>query len=216
MSKGGDQVQETVAQRAMAEHAVNLMNDYRQRWLPVQQKLAQQVEAMGAEGSAARREAQGKAATDTQLQFSQAQGALEKGLTNAGAAPGSSRASLAITGMGADLAKSKGLSTMIADQQIDDAYTQGLSALMNIGQGKAGSVANSMAIQAQQSGAQARADASAALAEKQAYGELAGQVAGYGLQTALGPNRFGPDYSKFTGAYTGPTGPGINTPQAGT
>ena len=188
MSKGGEQ-QETPQQRAMAEHAVNLMQDYKQRWLPVQQKLAKQVEAMGAEGSAARREAAGKAATDTQLQFAQAQGALEKGLTAAGVAPGSSRASLAVTGMGADLAKSKGLGTMIADQQIEEAYTQGLGALMNIGQGKAATVANSLVSQAQQSGYQAAADARAALAEQQGYGRLAGQVAGYGLQSALsGPN----------------------------
>ncbi len=213
MSKGGE-VQETPQQRAMAEHAMNLMQDYKARWLPVQQKLAKQVETMGAEGSAARREAAGKAATDTQIEFSRAQGAMEKGLANAGAAAGSSRANLATTGLGADLAKSKGLSTMISNQQIEDAYTQGLGALMNIGQGKAASVANSMAIQAQQSGYQARADAQAALAEKQGYGELAGQAAGYGLQSAMAPNRFGQDYSKFTGAYQGPTG-SINTPQAG-
>ena len=215
MSKGGGEVQETSQQRAMAEHAVNLMQDYKQRWLPVQMKLAKQVEAMGAEGSAQRREAAGKAATDTQIQFAQAQGALEKGLTGAGAAPGSSRANLAITGMGSDLAKSKGLSTMIADQQIEDAYTQGLGALMQIGQGKSASVANSMAVQAQQSGYQSAADAQAALAERQAYGQLAGQVAGYGLQSAMAPNPYGADYTR-TGAYKGPTGPGINTPQAGT
>ncbi len=121
LSKGG-QIQETPQQRAMAEHAMLLMQDYKQRWLPVQQKLASNIQAMGAEGSAARKEAQGKAATDTQMQFSQAQGALEKGLSNAGALPGSSKANLAVTGMGSDLAKSKGLSTMIADQQIDDRH----------------------------------------------------------------------------------------------
>lgn len=189
MSKGGEQQQETPQQRAMAEHAVNLMQDYKQRWLPVQQKLAKQVEAMGAEGSAQRREAAGKAATDTQLQFAQAQGALEKGLTTAGAAPGSSRANLAVTGMGTDLAKSKGLSTMIGEQQIEEAYTQGLGALMNIGQGKAASVAGSLESQARQSATQAAADARASLAEQQGTGALVGQVAGYGLQSALaGPN----------------------------
>src|SRR6266850_3449458 len=136
MSKGGGEIQETAQQKAMAEHAVNLMNDYRQRWLPVQQRLASQIEAEGAEGSAARKEATGKAATDVQMQFGGAQGALEKGLSNAGAAVGSSKSNLAAGGAGADLAKSKGLGGMIANEQINDAYTQGLGALMALGQGK--------------------------------------------------------------------------------
>lgn len=202
MSKGG-QVQETPQQRAMAEHAVKLMGDYKQRWLPLQQKLATQIQTQGAEGSAARKEAAGKAATDTQMQFAGAQGALEKSLTNSGAAVGSSKSNLAISGVGADLAKSKGLGGMIADQQIDDAYTQGLGALMAIGTGKQATVANSLASQAQQSSYQAKADASAALQERMGYAGLAGQAAGYGLQGAMAP---GPNYVTPgpTGAYANP------------
>ena len=85
----------------------------------MQRKLAGQIEAEGAPNSAARREAAGKAATDTQIQCEGAKGQLEKQLTNAGAAPGSGRANLAITGLGSDVAKSKGLSTTISDQQIE-------------------------------------------------------------------------------------------------
>lgn len=181
MSKGG-QIQETPQQRAMVEMASQKMADYKQRWLPVQQKLAQQIESQGADGSAARKAAEGKAATDTQLQFNKAQGALEKSLSNSGAAPGSSRANLAVTGMGNDLAKSKGLSTMIGDQQIDDAYTQGLSTLTAMGQGKSANVSNSLAQQARQSGMQAQSDAQTSLANQQGMGELAGTVAGAGLQ----------------------------------
>lgn len=181
MSKGG-KVSETPQQRAMVQMATQKMADYKQRWLPVQQRLAQQVQTQGAEGSAARKAAEGKAATDTQLQFNKAQGALEKSLTNSGAGAGSSKANLAVTGMGNDLAKSKGLSTMIGDQQIDDAYTQGLSALMSIGQGKSASVGNAMANQARQSGMQAQADAQTSLANQQGMGELAGMAAGAGLQ----------------------------------
>lgn len=191
MSKGGQQIEETPQQKALQEHAVNLMADYRQRWLPVQTRLAGQIEAEGKEGSAARREAMGKAVTDTQMQFGQAQGALEKGLTNSGAAVGSSKSNLAVTGLGSDVAKSKGLSSMIGDQQITDAYTQGLGALMAIGQGKQANVANSLASQAQQSSYQARADASASMQERQGYAGLAGQAAGYGLQSAMTPGASG-------------------------
>lgn len=201
--KNQGDVQETPQQRAMAEHAVKLMDDYKQRWLPVQQKLAGQIEGMGKEGSAARREAVGKSATDTQMQFAPAQGALEKSLANSGAAVGSGKANLAIAGTGADIAKSKGLGGMVADQQIDDAYTQGLGALMAIGQGKQATVANSLASQAQQSSYQAKADAAASLQERQGYAGLAGQLAGYGLQSAMAP---GPNYVKpqADGTYLNP------------
>ena len=215
MSKGGDQVQETPQQRAMAERAVNLMKDYTQRWLPVQQKLAKQIQAAGAPNSAARREAAGKAATDTQISFAHAGGALEKQLTNAGAAPGSSKANLAVTGLGGDLAKSKGLSTTISDQQIDDAYTQGLSALMALGCGKEAGINNSLASQARQSATQANADASASLAEHQGQGMLLGQAAGYGLQSAM--SRPTPNFVKpqSDGGYINPSvgsgGMGIGT-----
>ena len=185
MSKGGG-AQETPQQRLMTEHAVNLMNDYRQRWLPVQKKLIAQVQAEGAPNSEARREAAGKAATDTQMGFSAAQGEVEKQLTNSGAAIGSSKSNLAETGLGAELGKAKGFGTTISDQQIDEAYTQGLSALMSIGQGKGATVSNARANQAQLSGASAAAAAGAQAASQQGTGQLLGTAAGFGLQSAIG------------------------------
>jgi len=210
MSKGGQQqIQETPQQIAMREHAVNLMADYKKRWLPVQQRLAAQIEATGAEGSAARREATGKAATDVQMQFGQAQGALEKGLTNSGAAVGSSKSNLAVAGLGSDLAKSKGLGGMMADQQIDEAYTQGLGALMALGQGKQATVANSLANQANQSSVQAQADANAALQERAGIGGLVGQAAGYGLQSAMSPGANGmTPFQTIRNRITGGSGTG--------
>jgi hypothetical protein len=199
----------------MAEHAMNLMQDYKQRWLPVQQRLAGQIEQMGATGSAARKEAAGKAATDVEAQFSQAQGAVEKNLANAGAAPGSSRANLAITGMGSNLATSKGAGMAISNQQIEDAYTQGLSALMAMGRGKAASVANSLASQAEQSGRQAAADATTAAAGAQGTAGLIGQIGGYGLQSALGGMK-GPVVpgGPVPGGYVAPGGQQFNNPSA--
>lgn len=216
MSKGGDQVQETPQQQAMAQHAVDLMNDYKQRWLPVQQKLAGQVEAMGAPGSAARREAAGKSAADVEAQFAPAQGAVERNLSNAGALPGSSRGNLAVTGMGADLAKSKGIGTTISDQQIEDAYTQGLGALMAIGRGKSANVNNALAVQANESGMQARADAAASAEAARGTAGLVGQVAGYGLQSAMAGPRGVPNVpGPVPGGYVDPnTGRTFNNPSA--
>src|ERR1700747_2149675 len=107
MSGGSStQVQETSAQKALAQHAQEVMNDYTARWLPVQKNLASQIESMGAKGSWQRTEGAGKATTDTAIQFSGAQGALSKSLANGGAELGSGRADLATAGLGADAAKS--------------------------------------------------------------------------------------------------------------
>lgn len=187
MSKGGDRVQETSQQKALAQFAAERFADYRKRWLPVQQRLAQQIEAMGAPDSAARRAAEGKANVDTQIAFGKAQGALEKSLTNSGAAPGSGRFNLADTGLAADAAKSKGLGMTVADQMIDDAYTQGLSALAATGQGQKASVDDSLARQARQSGAQAAADAEASLSAHAAQWGVGAQLAGAGLGAAMKP-----------------------------
>ena len=186
MSKGGSgEVKETGQQRAAAEHAANLFADYKKRWLPVQSALAQQTAEMGKPDSAARKMAAGRASTDTAIQFSKAQGGLEKGLANAGAAPGSGRFNLGVTGMGTDQAKATGLGAVAADQQIDDAYTQALASLAATGRGESAQVTDSLSRQATMSGRQAAADAEASLATRAAGMNLAGQFAGYGLQSAF-------------------------------
>jgi len=185
MGTKSGQVQETPAQRALAEHAVAQLQDYKQRWLPVQQKLARQIEEQGAPDSAARRLAAGKSSTDTAIAFDKAGKGLEASLSNAGVGPGSSRANLGVTGLGTDAAASTAAGHMISDQMIDDAYLQGLGALASVGRGERASVGQSLTAQAQQSSAQAQADASAALMERQGNAALAGQVAGFGLQQGL-------------------------------
>lgn len=58
MSKKQEQ-QETPQQRAMVDRAVNLFQDWKQRWLPVQRNLRGQIQAMGKPGSQAREAASG-------------------------------------------------------------------------------------------------------------------------------------------------------------
>lgn len=166
MSGDSGNVQETSAQKALAQHASNLMADYKARWLPVQQNLASQIESLKSPNSPFRTEAAGKASTDTAIQFSQAETGLNKALSNSGAAPGSGRADLATTGLGNDAAKSSGLGQMISGQQIDDAYTKGLGALTAIGQGQSAEVSQGLEQQSANSGIQARADAQAALEDR--------------------------------------------------
>lgn len=187
MAGGSGQVQETSAQKALAANAQARMDDYKARWLPVQQNLAAQIQAEGKPGSWQRTEAAGKASTDTAMQFGHVQGAVEASLSNHGAAPGSGRFAAGVTGTASDAAKSSGLGQLISDQQITDAYTKGLGALAAIGQGQSAQVATSMEQQASASALQAQADAKASLEGREAVGGALGSAAGYGVQQYAAP-----------------------------
>lgn len=215
-SKAGQQ-SETPQERASAEHAVAQLKDYRQRWLPVQQRLAETIEASGEKDSAARRLATGKATTDTAMAFDKAGGALERSLANKGVGPGSSRSNLAVAGIGSDAATSSGLGAVMSDQAIDDAYTQGLGALTSLGRGERASVGSSLSRMAEASSAQARADANASLMARESDAGMAGTVAGFGVQQGLkklgsGVNGF--DTTSSTQMMYG-NGGNLGTPQAG-
>ena len=193
MSKGGSEVKETSQQRAMTEFAVNQLQDYTKRWLPLQKRLAAQTMESGAAGSAARKSAAGRSNVDTQIAFAEAEGALEKRLAGTGRNPAA-----AMTGMSDNKATSRGMGQVTANQSVDDAYTETLAALAATGRGERAGVGNSLSRQAAISGDQAAADAQSALAKETAIGETAGSLAGYGLQAAMRP---GPK----------PQGPGMST-----
>jgi hypothetical protein len=214
MGQKAGQQSETEAQQVQATHAMQQLQDYKQRWQPVQAQLATTIENEGKTGSAARRLATGKAATDVSMQFDKAKTQLNAGLTNAGVAPGSGRAVAATAGLGADEAGSKGVNEMMSDQAVTDAYTQGLGALTALGHGNAATVGQNMTQQAQASGQQASADASASLMNYEGAAGVAGQVAGFGIQQGM-KNGFGfgstspptppPSVSQFPGGMGVPS-----------
>lgn len=185
-TKSGQQ-KETGAEQASAKHAQQLMTDYKQRWLPVQQQLAKTIQQSGEKDSDARALAKGKSSTDTAMQFEKAGTGLEKALTNSGVGPGSSRSNLAVTGMADDQATSTGLGALMSDQLVDDAYTQGLGALTALGRGERAMVGSGLSDQARQSSAQAANDASISLMNRQGDAQLGGQAVGFGLQQAMSP-----------------------------
>jgi hypothetical protein len=191
-------VQETERERAMAEVAMQRVQDYRQRWMPMQRNLARTVDAMGEGGSAARKQARGIASTETEGQFAGARDTMEKGLAGT-VGLGSSKAKLAITGMGDDQASSTGMGLTLAEQQIDDAYTAGLTSIMNLGLGQKATAVQGMSQSAAMSGQRAAFDADSALGRRMGNAQLAGQMVGVGLgyQQRQDPNRglFGPGYS---------------------
>lgn len=203
MSKGGSTVEETPQQVALAQYASDQMFDYEKRWLPVQKNLIAQAQDMGKADSAVRNRAEGRVAADSTAQFGAAEGALEKTLANNGVL-GSSRSKLAITGLGDDAAKSKGLGITMADQQVDDAYTQALGALAATGRGERAAVGNALNDQASSSARQATADAEAALADRAGKAQMVGQLAGFGLQSGM--SNFGKSGVGTTNDFSGVNG----------
>jgi hypothetical protein len=188
-------VKETPAQRAAMEYAVKKFADYKQRYLPLQMRMAEQIKDMKAFDSGERMRARGRASTETAARFSQAQSGLESALTASGAGPGSSKFKLATTGMGDDLATAQSMGLTSADQAIDNAYVEGLTALQSIGQGKDAAVSNAIDRQAAMSAQEAQFGAEMAARNRAGNRELVGTALGYGLSRAMpGPNTPAPSF----------------------
>jgi hypothetical protein len=221
MSKGG--VEESPQEAAMREHAVNLMQDYKLRWLPVQQKLIGDIKAEGAEGSVARKMAAGKASTDAAIAAEQTQGAVEKSLTNMGAGPASSRFKLGLGDIEENAAHGSAMGGLIADEQITDAYTRGLGAITALGRGEREQVGTGMEKQAAMGAQQAQETAQVQSQQAAGVAGLLGSAAGYGLQQGIGA-LMKPSTAPTggTGTITAPAGvwdagstpkvPGLSTP----
>lgn len=171
---------ETPQQRAMVQMALNKVQDYKARWLPLQKNLAQHIADMAPEGSQARREAKGIASTNIEGQFADARTGLESKLARTGGL-GSGKAKLAIAGMGADEATSLGLGLAGADQRVDDTYVSGLNTIMALGQGQKAQAIRGTAQEAAESGRAAAADAQMSLEHRMGNAQLVGQFAGMGL-----------------------------------
>lgn len=188
-NRNAGKVQETEAQRAMMEVAMQQMADYRQRWLPLQTNLANQIVGMNERGSFEREHAAGMATAERSQKFAKARGAVEQQLTAAGAAPGSSKFNLAMTGMAADEGQSKGLGLVGADQAVSDAYTRGLTNIMNLGAGQRATAEDGLSRSADISGRIAANDAQLSARERAGYGELIGT--GLGVAYGAYQNRGG-------------------------
>ena len=185
---GGNSVQETPAQQALAEHANNLMADYQKRWAPVQQRMIETTQTMGREGSSAREAAAGRAGADVEARFGQAGQKLQAGLNTTGAGVGSSKAKLAMGGLSLDKAAAKGQNISLSDQAITGAYMQGLSSIAAMGRGERAQVNAGLADQANMSARQAAQDADISLQNRMGNAQLAGQAVGLGFSQARKPN----------------------------
>lgn len=180
--------EETAAQRALAEVGRQQLDDFKRRWQPVQQRLARQITQAGSLGSFERRRAATMAKTDTTAAF----GRTAEGIDTSSAAAGDfgdSAHKLAIVGANADQATSSGLSTVAADQAVNDQTIQGLSAVTALGRGERAQAVDNMGRVAAISGQQAQADAEASLQSRMGNARLAATAAGAaGLALARKPD----------------------------
>lgn len=202
-------VKQTPQQRAQAEVALQQLQDFRQRWQPVQRQMAESIVQAGQRGSVERQQARGMATTDSAAQFSDAQQQLQQ-QTEAAGLGGSSKQKLAMAGLSDDAAMSSGMGIAGADQRIDDAYVQGLSQVMALGRGEKATAMQGMGDIARRSGQQAANDAALSLQRRAGNAQVAGQALGMGLSGALSPapaNFTSPDAS---GAYANPGGSTYN------
>lgn len=180
------QQQETPAQRALAQVARQQLDDFRRRWQPAQQRLAQQITQAGSLGSFERRRATTMAKVDTTAAFGRSAEAIDATAAGAGEFGGSGH-KLAIAGASADQATSSGLATVQTDQAVTDQTIQGLGAITALGRGERASAVNNMGRVAAISGQQAQADAAASLEQRMGDARLAGTVVGAGLGLARKP-----------------------------
>lgn len=180
MSGETEDTAETPQQRAMVQLALNKVQDYKQRWLPLQKNLASHIAGMIKPGSSASKAARGAASTSTEAEFADARTGLETTLAQRGGL-GSSKAKLAIAGMGEDQATAQGLGLTGADQQVEDAYVSGLSTIMALGQGQQAGAVQGLTRQAAMSGRQAAEDAALSLDRRMGNAQLVGQLAGTGF-----------------------------------
>jgi hypothetical protein len=185
MAKGGGQVKETSKERALADIGKQQLADFKQRWLPVQQKFAAQVTAAGGPDSFERRRATTMAGVDTSAKYGLAQQKLDQSAA-AGGAFGSASHKLGVVGMGQDRATSAGLGAVAADQATDDQSIAGLNAVTALGRGEKATALGGMQQAAAISARQAQADADRSLQERAGNYQLAGSVVGLGTGLMAG------------------------------
>lgn len=181
----GGNVRETPAQKALAEHASNLMADYKARWAPVQQRMIETTNVMGAPDSAQRRAATGRAAADVEARFGVAEQKAQAGLAATSGGIGSSKAKLGLGGLSLDKAAAKGQNVSLSDAAVDNAYLQGLAGIAAMGRGEKAAVSTGLTQQADWSAKQAQQDADLSLQNRMGYASLAGQAAGLGFAKKL-------------------------------
>lgn len=186
MKNGGAKVQETEAERALAEVARERFADYKKRWQPLQIRAAELVKSYADPNSVDRQRIEGQANLGTRQAFTDADQKLEEAAQARGIRSGSARAKLGRVALDNAEATSQGIGQVGADQAMDQAYAEGLSKIMAMGRGQSSGAIEGMGTAARTAASRAQLDAKNALEDQMGNAELIGTVAGIGLDAASG------------------------------
>lgn len=178
-------VPETAAEKAVSDLAMNRFRDYKQRWAPMQLRLAETIKSMGKEGSFERERLKSAQAADATVAFDKAGDQVAQRDTAAGINRNSSAAKLRQQGLRTDRAASVGIGGAISDQMIDDAYIGGLDALMRMGRGQEAGAVRGMGQSAQIAAGIAQNDAALAADQRAGNFEAAGTAIGIGAGSMM-------------------------------
>jgi len=206
---------ETAEQKEMAAIAAESYDDWRERWLPLQQSFFEDTMDVAPR----RRQALDTAATDYAQAFGRAQQGLESRLFGSGAAPGSGRYAMGLAGFADDRAQALGQGMADVDALIDDQYAQGLQALIDIGRGERTQALQGLSEAADLAQRRSLADAQNAFqgraAMQDAIGSAAGMAAAYGLRGKATPAGGSPSSLSTYGSFDA-IADGSMTPDFGT
>src|ERR1700756_1990475 len=158
-------VSATPQEQALTANMTAQWQDYQQRWLPVQQHLADVVNDMANPQAWQRQEAEGKAGLDVAPPFQQRDQQQIASAMTRGINPGSSAFKLGITGSATAQAAAKGAKVAEANEAIDRSYIENLKAITNPGKRLAGQSVQGQGIAAEVASREAISNASVANAQ---------------------------------------------------
>jgi len=177
---------ETAEERELAGIAAESYDDWRQRWLPLQQEFFEDMQDV----EPRRMEALGSANADYAQAFGRAERGLESSLMAGSGGPGSGRFAMGLGGFSLDRAQSTGQGMADVDSLIDDQYAAGLQSLIDMGRGERSNALQGMSQAADVAQRQAFSDAQTAFSNRAANMNAIGT--GVGLATAYGLKGIGP------------------------
>ena len=138
MNPSSGTVGPTPQEQALTQIAQQSFDEYRSKYLPMQDHLSDVITSMGQTNSWQRQEAEGKGNEDAASEFAQASKARTTAELDRGINVGSSRFKMGVGGMATAEAQAKGVGVEEGNQAIDKAYLGGLTAIARAGQGVAG------------------------------------------------------------------------------
>jgi hypothetical protein len=207
---------ETPQEKALAQISIDRYRQYKQDWLPLQQRASEIVRRMGEKDSYERTRAVGRAATEAGGAFDEASDAVAIGEQNRGVNAGSSAFRMKQAELGDERAQATGVAMAGAENAIDDAYVQGLSAIMATGRNQSGQGIRGLGESADMAGRNAAAAAGVAAQRRAGNIELGSSIAGSAISYGRTQGWGQASGIKYPGGSTGePMNTGVGPGDAG-